>query len=111
MYPVVLNPAFKILESHFIQCVSHTYIYQNILRTFLVIVTVVVGVLSIGNFDTMLSLVGCAVCTPIALILPTLFHYQLYKGKQSSFRSFIDLFISILGTVLALVILIFTLIY
>jgi amino acid permease len=110
VYPVVLNPAFRILEFHFIKCQQNAILWQNILRTSLVFITVVVGVLSIGKFDNLLSLVGCAVCTPIALIFPSLFHYKLYKDKQGWLRTFLDLFITIIGVLTSLIILIFTLI-
>ena len=79
----MLNPAFNIFESHFIRCETYSTLYQNIFRTLIVILTVVIGILSIGRFDDMLSLVGCAVCTPIALIFPSLFHFQIFKNIQS----------------------------
>jgi amino acid permease len=110
VYPVVLNPAFKILEFHFIKCQQNTILWQNILRTSLVFITVLVGVLSIGKFDNLLSIVGCAVCTPIALILPSLFHYKLFRYKQGWFRTFLDIFITIIGVLTSLIILVFTLI-
>ena len=132
IYPVVLFPAFIIIESIFFKggkseklkrltlafpensqilpenSNSKTIIYENILRIFIVICTIVVGIVSINRFDTMLALVGCGVCTPVALIFPSVFHYLLYKDKQSKLRSFCDISVAVIGVTLSLTILFFT---
>ena len=56
-----------------------TYMLENLLRSFIVLFTIIVGVLSIGRFDTLLALAGCGICTPIALIFPSIFHYLLFN--------------------------------
>jgi solute carrier family 36 (proton-coupled amino acid transporter) len=142
IYPVVLFPAFIILESiffknnkqeklrrlsNFNQQVqekapspqgdntntngnrSSSEMSENILRIIIVICTIIVGVVSINRFDTLLALAGCGVCTPVALIFPSIFHYLLYKDKQSKMRNFFDLFIAGVGVSLSLTILFFTL--
>jgi proton-coupled amino acid transporter len=125
VYPVQLYPAFKIFENILFfkgekdknkgdgtsafEC-SKVSNLQNLLRIGIVVLTVVVGVLSIGRFDTLLSLAGCAVCTPIALIFPSYFHYSLFKNKQSKFRNITDLSMMVLGITMSLTVLVFTLI-
>jgi proton-coupled amino acid transporter len=83
-------------------------ISENILRVMIVTLTVVVGVFSINRFDTLLALAGCAVCTPIALIFPSVFHFLLFKSSQSKFRNCVDLSIAFLGISLSLTVLTFT---
>jgi proton-coupled amino acid transporter len=119
VYPVTLYPAFVILKNIFFKkndnnisktdCITTT-IYENFLRTFIVIITITIGVYSIGRFDTLLALCGCAICTPVALILPSIFHFLLFKNNQSSFRNFLDITVAILGCSLSLSVLIFTII-
>lgn len=108
VYPVQLYPAFMIFQQNFIFCKDNKITYQNILRMSILIITIVVGITSINRFATLMALFGCAICTPIALIMPTVFHYQLYKGKQSSFRSYCDLSIAFLGVGISITILVFT---
>lgn len=86
------------------------YLLENLLRIFIVLVTIAVGILSINRFDTMISLVGCGICTPIAFIFPSIFHYKLYKDKQSRFRNILDIVATILGVTISIVVLIFTLV-
>lgn len=108
VYPVQLNPAFKIFEQNIIKCVNYKTTFENILRTTVLLLTVIIGIASIDKFANLMALAGCAVCTPIALIFPTIFHYKIFKGKQSCFRSFCDISITVLGIGLSLTILVFT---
>lgn len=135
VYPVTLFPAFKILENIFCKKTSignsaiqektrqtgeienikqktnwKRLILENLLRTFIVVATITVGVLSINRFDTLLALAGCGICTPIALIFPSIFHFLLFRKKQSAFRNIVDITIAVVGTSLSITILIFTLI-
>ena len=108
VYPVQLYPAVKIFDSNFIKCKKNKYLYGNIIRTIVVIVTIVIGIASINKFANLMALAGCIVCTPIALIFPAIFHYMLFHKKQSFFRSMVDIFVTFLGISLSLTILIFT---
>lgn len=110
VYPVILNPSFAILETNFITCKTKTTLYENILRTIIVIVTIVGGILSIGDFQKFMALAGSIICTPVSIMFPPLFHFKLYKGIQPAWRSFLDIAVLITGVVVALLILIFTLI-
>jgi len=111
VYPVVLYPSFKIIASYLLKNVENKnakYWWENLLRLIIVIGTITVGILSIGKFDTLLSVIGSGVCCPISLIFPTLFHYSLFKNEQGKFWNCLDLFISVLGTLISLTVLIFT---
>ena len=113
VYPNTLYPAYKILEFHIFSKMKNQrlqYILENLLRAFIVVATVVLGVLSINRFDFVLALIGCAIMTPLALIFPTMFHYFLMKNQQSKLRSVVDLTISIIGIILAIAVLVFTII-
>lgn len=114
VYPVTLFPSFKILENNLFKSVApETFkrtCLENILRTVIVIITIVIGILSINRFDTVLALAGCAIMTPIAFIFPSFFHYRLYRKTQSTCRNILDLSITIFGILMSLTILVFTLI-
>ena len=110
VYPITLYPGFKIFENNIIKCKSKTLSYQNILRIVIVAVTIVVGVTSINKFDTLMALCGCVVCTPLAMIIPPIFHYKLLNKKQSRIRNIIDILVCIIGTVIALSVFVMTLI-
>ena len=85
------------------------YYFDTFIRIILVIITIIIGIYSIGRFDTLLAIVGSAACCPISLIFPTLFHYFIFRKEQNFIRSFFDLFIFILGIVMSLAVLSFTL--
>lgn len=111
MYPVVLYPSFTIINEFFlknIQSETKKYWLDTLIRIFIVIGTIIVGILSIGRFDTLLALVGSGVCCPIALIFPTLFHFQLFKNEQGGLKNFSDLFVCISGIIISITVLIFT---
>ena len=139
VYPVVLYPSFQILTRIFctsgdpilsskeIKDPHNTnensnqvapqqrmslkrLIMENSMRIIIVCGTIAVGVLSINKFDTMISLVGCGICTPIAFIFPSIFHYLLFKDKQSKTRNIMDILATCLGITISIVVLIFTLI-
>jgi proton-coupled amino acid transporter len=117
VYPVQLNPAFVILENMFFEKLkereektSKRITIENMMRIVIVTSALAIGIYSINKFDTMLSLVGCVVCTPLALIFPSFFHYKLLKDKQTTFRNFADITICILGIILSITVLIFTII-
>jgi amino acid permease len=67
------------------------------------------GIMSIGKFEKFIALVGSGISTPIALILPSLFHYRLFKDKQSRLRNIMDLTIAALGFATVFTVSIFTL--
>jgi hypothetical protein len=108
VYPVTLFPAFQILEGKLLLCDIMKDIWQKYIRSVIVIVTIIVGILSIGSFANMLALVGSGICTPIGLVLPSLFHFLIFKSKQSYLRSIIDLTVSLIGVILIIVIALFT---
>lgn len=117
VYPVSLYPAYLIIENILFKKLKENekkpmgrLVKENIMRTFIVSCGIFIGIISIDKFDVMLSLAGSAIMTPIAFILPTFFHYKLFKDKQSCFRSCVDLGISISGFLIAVIVFVFTLI-
>lgn len=116
VYPVQLFPAFRIIENLIFPKVENEnktrlrLLGENLMRTIIVIFNIVVGILSINRFDTILSFVGCGIIIPIAFILPSYLHFVLFKNTQSLFRSVCDLGVTILGLIMSLSILIFSLI-
>jgi amino acid permease len=82
--------------------------FDTIMRIFIVILSILIGIFSIGRFDTLLALVGGVVLCPISLIFPTLFHFLIFKKEQSVIRSFFDLLIFGFGIILSLTVLVFT---
>jgi proton-coupled amino acid transporter len=108
---VALYPSFLILNRTFIKKSSNNiikYNFDTIIRIFIVIISIFIGIFSIGRFDTLLALVGGVVLCPISLIFPTLFHFLIFKKDQSIIRSFFDLFIFSFGIILSLTVLVFT---
>jgi len=108
VFPVQLYPAFQILERFIIKCNYGKTLYENILRTTIVLGIIIIGIFSINRFADLMSLAGCAVCMPIALIFPSIFHFQLYKEEQGTFRNVVDILICIIGLGLSCTILTFT---
>jgi len=103
VYPVMLYPAFMIFDLHFFKG-NYQTLKQNMFRTFVVLCTIVIGIASIGNFDSLLALVGSVLCTPLAVIFPSIFHFIIFKDSQSKLRSSIDLFFFFLGCSISIVV-------
>jgi proton-coupled amino acid transporter len=104
VYPVMLYPAFKIFEFHFFKKIFQ----QNIFRTVVALSTIGIGIGSIGNFDSLLAIVGSVLCTPLAVIFPALFHWILFKETQSVKRSFLDIIVFMLGCSISVIVFTFT---
>ena len=110
VYPITLYPAFKIFEKSFLTCKKNEKLYFNVIRIVIVIITIIVGVTSINRFDVLMALCGSVVCTPLAMIIPPIFHYRLLNKKQSRIRNIIDILVAVLGTGISITVLVFTLI-
>ena len=90
-YPLMLYPANMIIESYLYagwpksrkrQC------FKNINRAVLILITIVLALSAWDKLDLFLSITGALFCTPIAFILPALFHYKACaetKGKKNLF--------------------------
>lgn len=101
-YPLILFPAFSTIERLFLRG------YSAGLRLLTVLVSILVGVNSINNFDNVLSLLGSLIYLPLAFIIPTLVHFVLFRDKQTKARNFLDLSLTALSSLLSVVILIET---
>ena len=111
VYPVMLYPAFIIFDFHFFSNGNNKIFKQNLFRTFAVVGTILIGIASIGKFDTLLALVGSVLCTPLAVIFPSMFHFLIFRKIQSNFRNMIDLLMFGVGCSISLVVFTFTVIF
>lgn len=100
-YPLVIYPANIVIESYLYagwpkskkrQCC------KNINRAVLVAFTCVLALVVYQKLDKFLSVTGSLFCTPIAFILPALFHYKACAEKPYERRR--DLAIVIGGTII-----------
>jgi len=77
-YPLVIFPANMVIESYLFAGWPKSKRRQwmkNLSRTIIVALTVVIAILVWDKLDKFLSITGSLFCTPIAFILPSLFHY------------------------------------
>jgi len=78
-YPLVIYPANMVIESYLYEGWPKSRKRQtckNINRAILVAFTCVLALVVYDKLDKFLSIVGSLTCTPIAFILPALFHYK-----------------------------------
>jgi len=78
-YPLVIHPANLVLESYLFAGWEKTRTRQmckNLTRSCIVAASIVLALLIYDKLDKFLSITGAATCTPIAFILPALFHYK-----------------------------------
>ena len=78
-YPLVIHPANLVLESYLFNGWEKTrkrQMCKNLTRSSIVAISIVLALLVYDNLDKFLSITGAATCTPIAFILPALFHYK-----------------------------------
>ena len=81
---------------------------KNILRTFLVALTIVIGISLRSTLDKLMSVVGSLTCAPIAFIFPSMFHYKLMATTRR--ERITDAIIASVGVFLMVFITIYTLI-
>lgn len=77
-YPLVIHPANMVIEDWLFKSWAKTrkrQMSKNLSRTFIVATSCVVALLIYDKLDRFLSVTGSLTCTPIAFILPALFHY------------------------------------
>lgn len=78
--PFTLYPVSSVCESYLFGKMPKSkkrMWFKNIFRTLMVIFCVVLAVIVADNLSKFLGLLGDLTCTPIAFILPALFHYKL----------------------------------
>ena len=100
-YPLVIHPANIVIEDWLFKGWPKTRTRQmskNISRTIIVGSSVVVALLVYDKLDRFLSITGALTCTPIAFILPALFHYG--GVAATPMQKGIDLSIIIGGTII-----------
>ena len=80
-YPLNIYPTNTVIESYLFKGWPKSWKRKwskNIFRVIVVAATVVLTC-SLKRMDKLQSLNGALCCTPIAFILPTLFHYKITK--------------------------------
>lgn len=88
-YPLMMSPAINLMESYVFGSGNASpanrsrYWKQNIVRTLMVIFTIVVGLSIYCYISTFIEVVAAATCSPLAFTLPAWFHYKL-NGKRTS---------------------------
>jgi len=78
-YPLVIFPANSVIEGYLYKGWPKTkkrQICKNVNRAVIIILSIVVAEIVWNSLDKFLSVSGALTCTPIAFILPTMFHYR-----------------------------------
>jgi proton-coupled amino acid transporter len=100
-YPLVIHPANMVVESYLYKNMRQSSIRKwskNFTRTILVGFTIIVGLWLEDSLDRLMSLVGSLACTPVAFIMPAIFHLTLVA--ESTIVKVFDSFILLIGFVL-----------
>jgi proton-coupled amino acid transporter len=100
-FPLVIHPANMVIESYLYkgmkQSMTRKWV-KNFTRTLLVAITIVIGLWLEESLDRLMSLVGSLACTPVAFIMPAVFHLKLVA--ETPWVKAFDWFILIIGFVL-----------
>lgn len=78
-YTLVIYPANMIVESYLYKGWEKTkkrQMCKNFTRGLLIAFTIVLALIIYNKLESFLSIVGSLTCTPIAFILPAMFHYK-----------------------------------
>jgi solute carrier family 36 (proton-coupled amino acid transporter) len=79
-YVLVSYPANKVLDRLFLSEMKsgpEKRAYKNVLRCSLLLVVIVIALTVWDKLNTLLAIAGSLTCTPIAFILPPMFHYKV----------------------------------
>ena len=77
-YVLVIYPASKVLDRLFLSEIEtgpKKRVYKNLLRACLLIATIVIALTVWNKLNTFLAIAGSLAMTPVAFILPPMFHY------------------------------------
>jgi len=94
-YPVMMFPVIQIIQKRSKKCRDSHYV-GNIVRGMMVILTGLV-VMVIPSFSTLMVLIGACICSPLAFILPALFHLKIFNKNLSKSKRFMDYLIILVG--------------
>ncbi|CAI2363408.1 unnamed protein product [Moneuplotes crassus] len=100
-YPLVIYPSHLIIESYIIdkKTSSSSQVWiRNLSRALVVFATLFIGIYFEDTLDRLLSIIGTLTCTPVAFIMPAVFHLQLVADTR--FTKAIDYSIILLGMTL-----------
>jgi proton-coupled amino acid transporter len=107
-YPLMLYPANIAIESYLFNGWPKSKRRQwgkNIYRACMVTFTVVITLAMRKDLDQFLAVLGALACTPVAFLLPTLYHLKVCADTPSARR------IDWLIIVIAIIIMVFTTIF
>ncbi|CAI2365133.1 unnamed protein product [Moneuplotes crassus] len=110
-YPLVIYPSNVIIESYSIDKIPPSksrFWLRNLSRALVVFITFFIGIYLEDTLDRLLSVVGSLTCTPVAFIMPAVFHLQLVAESKIAKR--IDYSIIVLGLTLLVCITSYTII-
>ena len=102
-YPLVIHPANIVIEDWLFKGWPKTRTRQmskNVSRTIIVASSCVVALMIYDKLDRFLSVTGSLTCTPIAFILPALFHYG--GVAETMTEKVIDIIIIVIALVIML---------
>jgi solute carrier family 36 (proton-coupled amino acid transporter) len=100
-FPLVIHPTNMVVESYIYKNMKQSIVRKwskNITRTIIVAMTIVVGLALEESLDRLMSVVGSLACTPVAFILPAIFHLKLVA--KSTLMKIFDTIILIIGIIL-----------
>mmetsp|Transcript_11381 Transcript_11381/g.12868 ORF Transcript_11381/g.12868 Transcript_11381/m.12868 type:complete len:117 (-) Transcript_11381:71-421(-) len=83
-YPLIIYPSNMVIESYLISDMKKSFKktwLTNLSRAFLVFITLFIGISLEDTLDRLMSVVGSLTCTPVAFIMPAVFHLQLCAHK------------------------------
>lgn len=89
--PIMMNPVYEIVERRF--CGGRYCIWLRWLWVFIVCLVA----LLVPNFADFLSLVGSCICCALGFVLPSLFHFMVFKDEMGRVAWFSDVAIFVLG--------------
>ena len=95
-YPLQLHPASIIIESYIFKGMPKSpkrMWLKNLLRTILVMFTVIFCLSLQNSLDKFISVLGSLACTPISFTLPCIFHLKLYENELTKFQKGVNYFI------------------
>jgi proton-coupled amino acid transporter len=98
-YPVMMFPVSELLEKLFFNqrnSSSGYYLYENLLRLFLVALTGVIVVM-VPSFANLMALIGASCCTLLAFVLPGYLHLRLHRSSLRRWEAALDYFLIIFG--------------
>jgi len=91
----MMFPVIQILQKKFKKVQDNQFL-GNVLRAVMVTITGLV-VLLIPSFSNLMLVIGAGICSPLAFILPALFHLKIFGSTLSKKKKLLDYILIIIG--------------